>query len=241
MRRRRCRSLFLKQEILFAPGGVIPISWTASDDEGLRGFDIVASYNAARTWQPIAQNLPGTARNFDWQTAPGTGYGDVRMMVIAKDWRFQTSSDGAARSFVIGSSTPTPTPSSTPTPTPTPIATATPTATATPIATATPTATVTATATATPASTATPTPVPTATSTPATTPTATPSGTPTPTSTPSGTPTPTATASGTPTPTVSPTPRAQAMNLPNPHAGSDQLTTWASVVSSLRGAFPNMC
>ena len=28
----------------FAPGGVIPITWTASDDEGLRGFDIIASY-----------------------------------------------------------------------------------------------------------------------------------------------------------------------------------------------------
>ena len=85
----------------FAPGGVIPITWTASDDEGLRGFDILASYNAARTWQPVAQNLPGTARSFDWQTAPGTGFSDVRLMVIAKDWRFQTSSDGSARTFVI--------------------------------------------------------------------------------------------------------------------------------------------
>ena len=87
----------------FAPGGVIPITWTASDDEGLRGFDILASYNAARTWQPVAQNLPGTARSFDWQTAPGTGFSDVRLMVIAKDWRFQTSSDGSARTFVISS------------------------------------------------------------------------------------------------------------------------------------------
>jgi hypothetical protein len=92
----------------FAPGGVIPITWTASDNEGLRGFDIVASFNGARTWQPIAQNLPGTARSFDWQTAPGTGFNDVRLMVIAKDWRFQTSSDGSARTFVI-SSTGTPT------------------------------------------------------------------------------------------------------------------------------------
>ena len=92
----------------FAPGGVIPITWTASDNEGLRGFDIIASYNAARTWQPIAQNLPGTARSFDWQTAPGTGFNDVRLMVIAKDWRFQTSSDGSARTFAI-SSTNTPT------------------------------------------------------------------------------------------------------------------------------------
>ena len=121
----------------FAPGSVIPISWTASDDEGLRGFDIVASYDAGRTWQPIAQNLPGTARSFDWQTAPGSGYGDVRMMVIAKDWRFQTSSDGAARSFAIVNGAPTPTPTVTPavtpapTPTPSPIPTPTPTPTPT--------------------------------------------------------------------------------------------------------------
>ena len=83
----------------FTPGSVIPISWTASDDEGLRGFDIVASFDGARTWQPIAQNLPGTARSFDWQTAPGTGSPDVRLMVVAKDWRFQTTSDGATRVF----------------------------------------------------------------------------------------------------------------------------------------------
>jgi len=148
----------------FAPGSVIPTSWTASDDEGLRGFDILASYNAGRTWQPIAQNLPGTARSFDWQTAPGTGYGDVRMMVIAKDWRFQTSSDGAARSFSIVEGAPTPTP--------TPTATATPTPGVTPIATPTPT----------------PTAVPTA--TPIATPTPTPAGSPTPTATaaPSSTP-----------------------------------------------------
>ena len=68
----------------------------------------IASFNAARTWQPIAQNLPGTARSFDWQTAPGTGFNDVRLMVIGKNWRIQTSSDRSARIFAI-SSTNTPT------------------------------------------------------------------------------------------------------------------------------------
>ncbi len=83
----------------FAPGSVIPISWTASDDEGLRGFDIVASFDGARTWQPIVRDLPGTARSYNWQLAPGTGSPDVRLLVVARDWRFQTSSDGAARVF----------------------------------------------------------------------------------------------------------------------------------------------
>lgn len=87
----------------FAPGAIIPISWTASDDEGLRAFDIVASYNGGRTWQPIVRDLPGDARSYNWQTAPGTGYADVRVMVIAKDWRFQTSSDGANRAFSTNS------------------------------------------------------------------------------------------------------------------------------------------
>jgi hypothetical protein len=83
----------------FSPGGAVPITWTATDDEGLRGFDIMASFDGARTWQPIAQDLPGTTTSYNWQLAPGTGSPDVRVMVIAKDWRFQSSSDGASRVF----------------------------------------------------------------------------------------------------------------------------------------------
>ncbi|MEY2487514.1 MAG: hypothetical protein QOH39_3162 [Verrucomicrobiota bacterium] len=83
----------------FPPNTVIPITWSASDDEGLRSFDIIVSYNAGRTWQPVVKDLPGIARNYSWQTAPGTGYlaSAVRLKVIAKDWRFQTSSDGTDR------------------------------------------------------------------------------------------------------------------------------------------------
>ncbi|CAN5756574.1 hypothetical protein BH20VER1_BH20VER1_27750 [soil metagenome] len=76
----------------------VPVTWTASDDEGLRSFDLIASYDSGRTWQPVVRDLPGTARSYEWQTAPGTGYaGGVRVKVIAKDWRFQTSSDGTDR------------------------------------------------------------------------------------------------------------------------------------------------
>ena len=83
----------------FSPGAVVPITWTATDDEGIRAFDIVASFDSARTWQPIAQDLPGTTTSYNWQLAPGTGSADVRVMVIAKDWCFQSSSDGASRVF----------------------------------------------------------------------------------------------------------------------------------------------
>lgn len=158
----------------FTAGSVVPISWSATDNEGLRAFDIVASFNQGRTWQPVAQDLPGTARTYDWQTAPGTGFSDLRVIVIAKDWRFQQTSDGANRAFVLNggsaSPTPTPTPVVTPTPTPTPVVTPTPIVTPTPTPVVTPTPT--------------PTPVVTPTPTPIVTPTPTPIVTPTPTATP---------------------------------------------------------
>lgn len=87
----------------FAPGGVVPITWTASDDEGLRGFDIIASYDAGQTWQPIVKDLPAESRSYDWQTAPGTGFEEVRLLVIARDLRFQTTSDGASQVFSLTS------------------------------------------------------------------------------------------------------------------------------------------
>jgi hypothetical protein len=83
----------------FSPGSIVPITWTATDNEGVRLIDIVASFDGAHTWQPIAIGLPGTTASYDWQLAPGTGSADVRVMVIAKDLRFQSSSDGSARVF----------------------------------------------------------------------------------------------------------------------------------------------
>src|SRR5215471_1071951 len=83
----------------FSPGTIVPITWSATDDEGVRLIDIVASFDGARTWQPIAQDLPGTTTSYNWQLALGTGSADVRVMVIVKDSRFQSSSDGASRVF----------------------------------------------------------------------------------------------------------------------------------------------
>jgi hypothetical protein len=73
----------------FAPGALIPITWNAADNEALRSFDIQASYDGGRSWHVIAQGLPATDRGFNWQTAPGTGFADVRLRVVAFDRRFQ--------------------------------------------------------------------------------------------------------------------------------------------------------
>jgi hypothetical protein len=89
----------------FPASGIVPITWTASDDEGVRSFGIQASYNRGRTWHWLVKDLPGTTTSYFWRTAPGTGFADVRVRVIAKDLRFQNSSDGGTRSFSI---TPTP-------------------------------------------------------------------------------------------------------------------------------------
>lgn len=83
-------------------GGVVPITWTASDDEALRRFDIQASTDGGRMWINIAENLPPTATSFNWQLPPnGSSINDVRVRVVAVDRRFQNSSDGATRQFQI--------------------------------------------------------------------------------------------------------------------------------------------
>ncbi len=90
----------------FDAGSAVPITWSASDDEALRSFDLFASYDGGRTWHSLAKDLPGSATGYTWQTAPGTGFANVRVRVVARDLRFQNSSDGANRSFSIGSAPP---------------------------------------------------------------------------------------------------------------------------------------
>lgn len=87
----------------FPGGSVVPITWTASDDEGLRSFDVQASYDGGHTWHFIATDLPGTATAFNWPLPSSSDIADVRVRVMARDLRFQTASDGAANSFAITS------------------------------------------------------------------------------------------------------------------------------------------
>ncbi len=44
----------------FPAGSIVPITWTASDDEALRQFNIQVSTDGGRTWILIADNLPPT-------------------------------------------------------------------------------------------------------------------------------------------------------------------------------------
>lgn len=85
----------------YAGGGIVPIRWTASDAEGLRDFDLQASYDGGRTWHPFAVGLPAKARSYDWRLPASTGIAEVRVRVIARDNRFQVTSDGTARTFSI--------------------------------------------------------------------------------------------------------------------------------------------
>lgn len=193
----------------FPGGSTVPILWTASATEGLRSFDIQASYDSGRTWHLIVRDLAGAARNYDWQLPSSSGIPDVRVRVVARDVRFQNSSSSSgAFTITAGSVSPTPTPTASPSAT----STSTPTATAT----ATATATVTATATRTP--TVTPTATPTATRTPTATPTATATTTAIATATPTASPSLTATTTPRPTPTprTQPTPRARPTPAPRP-------------------------
>ena len=86
------------------PGGtVVPITWDASADEGLHSFDIIASYNAGRTWHPIVKELPPESRSYDWLLPSSDGIADVRVRVVVHDRRFQNSADGDDRIFAITS------------------------------------------------------------------------------------------------------------------------------------------
>jgi uncharacterized repeat protein (TIGR01451 family) len=96
----------------FATGDTIPITWQASDDEATRSFDIQISYDGGRGWTKIASDLDGATRSYDFKSAPGAGFSDVRVKVIAFDRRFQQTSDGADRSFSL---TPTAPPNHAPT------------------------------------------------------------------------------------------------------------------------------
>ncbi len=76
----------------FPGGGTVPITWTASDDEALRSFDIQATYDDGLTWHTIVSGLPGSATSYNWGLPPSKGIPAVRVRVIARDLRFQNSS-----------------------------------------------------------------------------------------------------------------------------------------------------
>lgn len=76
----------------FAGGSTVPLSWTASDDEALRDFTILGSYDGGRAYHAIATDLPPAATSYLWRLPASTGIADVRVRVVARDVRFQTTS-----------------------------------------------------------------------------------------------------------------------------------------------------
>jgi len=85
----------------FSGGSIVPITWAASDDQGLRSFNIQASFDGGERWHVIARDLPPGTRSFAWQLPTTTDVVDLRLRVIAKDRRFQNSSSGLDRSLTV--------------------------------------------------------------------------------------------------------------------------------------------
>ncbi len=85
----------------YSGGSVVPITWTASDDRGIRSFDLQASYDGGESWHVFAAELAGTAVGYNWQLPASTGIADVRIRVIARDSQFQVTSDGTNRVISI--------------------------------------------------------------------------------------------------------------------------------------------
>jgi hypothetical protein len=92
----------------FAAGSILPITWSASDDEGLYSFDVQVSYDGARTWHILAKDLASSTRSYNWELPSTVGISGVRVRVIARDIRFQNNSSGSDRSFTIGTGAPPP-------------------------------------------------------------------------------------------------------------------------------------
>jgi len=94
----------------FAAGSVVPITWSASDDEALYSFDVQVSYDGGRTWHILAKDLSAADRSYNWVLPATVNIADVRVRVIARDIRFQNNASGSDTSFSIGGAVPQPPP-----------------------------------------------------------------------------------------------------------------------------------
>ena len=67
----------------YYPNVPIAISWTASDNGALGGFDLAASLDGGATFNPIAgcTGLPATARTCTWSPSGPPGAADIRVTV----------------------------------------------------------------------------------------------------------------------------------------------------------------
>ncbi len=85
----------------YTAGSLMPVTWTAADDDGMRSFKVQVSLNAGRTWQTIVRDLPASSTSYAWSVPLGVDVADARVRVIAFDTRFQNSSDGTDGGITI--------------------------------------------------------------------------------------------------------------------------------------------
>lgn len=85
----------------FGSNQIVPIKWTASDDDFVRSVEIHASYDGGTTWSVIAQNIDGSATQYNWKLPLLPNPIDAKVRVLVRDKRFQiTSAISAALSLV---------------------------------------------------------------------------------------------------------------------------------------------
>jgi len=86
---------------VFSGGTAIPVTWNATDDEQVRSVGVQASYDGGRTWHYVVRDLPGATTQFDWPVPFDAALPQVRLRVVARDLRFQSSSAGADRVITV--------------------------------------------------------------------------------------------------------------------------------------------
>lgn len=73
-------------------GSDVTLKWQASDDEGLRAFNLQVSVDGGKRWRTFARDLPSNTDSYTWTLPPTPGVDDVRLRVVAFDLRNQNSS-----------------------------------------------------------------------------------------------------------------------------------------------------
>jgi hypothetical protein len=89
----------------FSGGATVNIAWAAADDEAVRDFDIMASYDGQRSWHYIRKGLPASATSFAWKLPPlQQSVPNVFVRVIVHDLRYQaTAATSSALTLTPGS------------------------------------------------------------------------------------------------------------------------------------------
>ena len=73
----------------FAGGATVPVSWTASDDEAIRGYEVQVSYDAGRTWHVAMTDLPAAATSLGLAMPAGTGPGASGRLAVYERLRLE--------------------------------------------------------------------------------------------------------------------------------------------------------